>query len=76
MITLSSSKIILEHYVGVIGGKGGWNRVNNKDLLPMVQVGDDEGWNSVSGPVQEEERADSKDFQKIDSTVLGDIFWL
>ena len=78
MTTLSSSKIILEHYAGEIGGEGGWNRVNNEDLLPTVQVGDDEGWNSASDPVQEEEGADSKDFQKIDSTVLGEFFffWL
>lgn len=47
--------------------------MNNEDLLPTIQVGDDEGWNSASDPVQEEEGADSKDIQKTDSIVLGDF---
>lgn len=47
--------------------------MNDEDLLPTVQVGDDEGWNSTSDPVSEEEGADA-DLQKIDSTVLGDFF--
>lgn len=56
---------------GLEGSEAGI-RVNN-DLVLTVQVRDDESWNSASD-LRKEERADSKDFQKIDSTVLGDFF--
>lgn len=72
MIRLKFSKKCGSIMQGRLEGSEAGIKVDNEDLLLTVQV-DDESWHSASDPA-EEEGINSKDFQKIDLTVLG-IFW-